>query len=70
MFHTLPAIGSTFRTGEVAPVKGVYQYVRHTTPTNCVPTSEERQIILNKGERFPPHRSCSRGVIWKLYRIL
>ncbi|MCK4387566.1 MAG: YjzC family protein [Dehalococcoidia bacterium] len=63
-------IGDTFRTGEKAPVSGDYEYVRHIdTTTTCTPTPEERQITLSKGETFPPHRSCNKGVIWKLIRI-
>lgn len=68
MTFSQAAIGSTFRTGEKAPVSGVYEYVRHTTPTACTPTYAEREIPLSKGETFPPHRSCGKGVIWKLKR--
>jgi hypothetical protein len=59
-------IGDTFKTGENAPVSGDYEYVKHIEPTGCVPTSAERQIPLAKGETFPPHKSCGKGVIWKL----
>ena len=65
---TRAQIGDTFKTGQRAPVSGIYQYVRHLTPTTCTPTVEEREIPLSAGEVFPPHRSCSAGVLWKLIR--
>jgi len=63
----MASIGDTFRTGEKAPVSGDYEYVRHTdTGITCTPTAAEKQIPLSRGETFPPHRSCGRGVVWKL----
>lgn len=62
-------IGDTFRTGEKAPVSGDYDYVQHIDSTGCTPTPAERQITLSAGETFPPHRSCNKGVIWRLSRI-
>lgn len=70
MYKTTITIGSTYRTGENAPVRGLYDYVRHIDATGCIPTLEERQITLDKGRTFPPHRSCNKGVIWKLTRVL
>jgi hypothetical protein len=62
------SMNQTFKTGEVAPVSGVYEYVRHTEFTTCQPSQAERLIPLARGERFPPHRSCGRGVVWRLAR--
>ncbi len=63
----MTTIGSTYRTGQKAPVSGVYAFVRHTQTTNCKgPTAAERTIPLSQGETFPPHRSCNTGVIWRL----
>lgn len=62
-------IGQEFRTGEKAPVSGIYTYVRHINSTYCVPTDNERTIPLSKGETFPPHRSCNQGVIWRLSQL-
>lgn len=60
------AIGSEYRTGEKAPVSGWYDWVRHTTPSSCRPTTDERRIPLSKGETFPPCRSCETGAVWRL----
>lgn len=59
-----------YRTGEQAPVSGVYGFVRHITERfpRCVPTPAEQEIPLSKGERFPPHKSCGQGVVWRLVR--
>lgn len=57
-----------YKTGEKAPVTGIYSYVRHTQPSSCTPTQDERSIPLSKGETFPPHRSCNKGVVWRLTR--
>ena len=63
-------IGDTFRTGEVNPVSGDFEFVRHIKRFPWwMPTPEENQIPLSKGERFPPHKSCAKGVIWKLIKI-
>ncbi|MBI4392854.1 MAG: YjzC family protein [Euryarchaeota archaeon] len=58
-----------YKTGEKAPYSGIYGYVRHMNgPYGCKPTPDEMQIPLSVGERFPPHKSCSMGVIWSLLR--
>lgn len=60
------SIGTTFVTGEKAPVSGVYDFVRHIDNSWCQATQEERRIPLSAGETFPPHRSCRKGVVWRL----
>lgn len=60
-------VGDTFRTGETAPDTGRYDFLRHIDSNpNCTPTPEERSIRLSRGETFPPHRSCNKGVVWRL----
>jgi hypothetical protein len=57
---------SEYVTGEKAPFSGRYGYVRHTQPgVYCQPTLDEMEIRLTLGERFPPHRSCNQGVVWR-----
>ena len=57
-----------FRTGERAPVSGVYEYVRHAEETDCEPTPGEREIPLAQGETFPPDRHCDTAAVWRLAR--
>lgn len=62
-------IGSRFKTGQTAPVNGVYifdGYVDGTTTPS--PTNEERVIPLSRGETFPPVRSANKAAYWKLQR--
>ncbi|MFQ6134256.1 MAG: YjzC family protein [Nitrososphaerales archaeon] len=59
-------VGDRFRTGEAAPASGEYEYVQHIDSYGCEPTQYERRVTLSKGERFPPHKSCSRSVVWRL----
>lgn len=61
-------VGQTYRTGDTAPVSGIYESVGHTDGSACVATTEERQIPLERGETFPPHRSESKGVLWRYLR--
>lgn len=60
------ATGTTYKTGEKAPVTGSYRFVRHTDSTTCSPTENERHIPLSKGETFPPCKSCKTGAYWTL----
>ena len=57
-----------YKTGEICPTTGQYGYVRHIESCGCSPTQEERVIPLEKGERFPPIKSCGNGAYWKLLR--
>jgi YjzC-like protein len=62
-------VGSTYKTGEKAPVSGVYRFVRHTDGTTHATPAEQR-IPLSKGETFPPCRSGDgKGAIWTLERL-
>ena len=64
------AIGSTFHTGQKAPVSGVYAFVKHLDDSACSSVSQaEREIPLSKDETFPPHVKCGgKAVVWKLVR--
>lgn len=63
-------------TSQLAPYTATYVFVRFTEPDERTllgriglpnePTAEEREIPLNKGDKFPPITSCQRGAIWRL----
>gem|GEM_PF-797359 len=56
-------------TGEICQRSGIYGFAGHVDrTTGCHPTSEERQIPLSKGERFPPIRSCGKAANWVFVR--
>lgn len=56
-----------YKTGEICTISGNYRFAGHIGgSTGCHPTSEERIIPLEYGERFPPIRSCSVGAYWSL----
>jgi hypothetical protein len=49
-----------YKTGDKAPEKANYVFVRFVnTNVNCTPTNNERNIPLDKGDTFPPIRSCN-----------
>lgn len=62
-------LGQVYRTGQTAPVSGVYEFAGHVDGSYCSPTSGERYIPLAKGETFPPHRRCNKSVLWRLSRF-
>jgi len=54
-----------YKTGEKAPSTGDYEFVMHLDGTmKC--TSEERRIRLEKGEAFPPHKSCGKACLYPI----
>jgi hypothetical protein len=59
--------GQLFRTGQEAPVSGVYRFIE-SADAGCEPTPEAMEIPLSRGERFPPHRRCKGAVIWEFVR--
>ncbi len=64
-------IGTRFRTGETAPVAGIYEFDRYLDGTSApAPTNEERRITLSRGETFPPIRSAEKACYWRLIRQL
>jgi len=64
-FH-VAQIGSIYQTGQKCPESGVYRFFRHTDGSFCQPTQAEYRIPLAKGDTFPPHRRCQKGVVWQL----
>jgi hypothetical protein len=55
-----------YTTGQKAPAKGRYQFVRYTDDTTTPsPTAEERIIPLDKGEKFPPVKSSGKAAWWR-----
>jgi hypothetical protein len=57
--------GRRFKTGEECPKTGRYRFDGYTDGTRTPsPTSNEREIPLSRGERFPPIRSASKGCWW------
>ena len=52
-------------TGEICQQTGYYRFVRYQyKTTKSLPTNEEREIPLEKGEKFPPIRSTSEAAYW------
>jgi hypothetical protein len=61
------SIGTTYKTGEISPARAFFDFAKYTDGTTLpAPTSEERRIPMDKGEEFPPIRSCNKGAWWKL----
>jgi hypothetical protein len=56
-----------YKTGEKAPVSGVYKFVRHTDGTTHATPAEQR-IPLTRNETFPPCRSDNKAAYWTLER--
>ena len=57
------------KTGEVCQFSGTYGFVTHADGTiGCHPTSEEMDIPLDVGDRFPPIKSCKKGAFWIFLR--
>jgi len=60
-------IGDQYQTCERSSVDANYKCVKYTDGTTYPsPTSDEMEIKLEKGEHFPPIRSCDKGAIWEM----
>ncbi|MFY3739826.1 MAG: hypothetical protein HMLIMOIP_000245 [Candidatus Nitrosomirales archaeon] len=60
---------ATHKTGEKAPVSGIYRYDGPADDKiSCTPTQEEMLIPLSRGETFPPVKSCDSAAHWKLVK--
>lgn len=60
-------IGDRYKTCEESPDDANYKWVEYTDGTTYPePTEEEKYITLEKGEHFPPIRSCNKGAIWEM----
>ena len=64
---TTVQIGTRFRTGETCQESGRYQFDGYLDGSYTpVPTREEQEIPLSRGENFPPIRSSGKACWWKL----
>ena len=58
---------TTGETGDTVEYAGRYQFLRYTDGTTTPsPTSEERIIPVQPGDKFPPVRSANKGAWWGL----
>lgn len=61
------AIGEIYKTGQISPANAYYEWSGYSDGTYTPsPTAEERKIRLEKGEVFPPIRSCNKGAFWRM----
>jgi hypothetical protein len=58
----------TIKTGEKAPLKGIYSWVRNIDKPYCTPTANEKEIPLDQGDVAPPVRSCESAAVWQWAR--
>lgn len=58
----------TVKTGERAPLKGYYIWIRNIDNVYCTPTANEREIPLDVGDVVPPVRSCNSAAVWSWSR--
>ena len=62
----MATVGQEFKTGAKCEAKGMYAFVRYVdAPQAPAPTSNERNIPLDKGDTFPPVRSQNKAAWWK-----
>jgi hypothetical protein len=55
-----------FKTGDTSPIKASYDWDGYTDGTNSPqPTANEKKIPMDRGDTFPPVRSCNKGAFWK-----
>jgi hypothetical protein len=55
-----------FKTGDLTPVTGNYQFVRHDQPVqNCFPRIGS-YLHLRKGKKLPVHDDCQQPCVWSL----
>ncbi len=58
-----------FKTGETCTTSGYYTFDGYTDGTHHpAPTSEERSILLDRNDKFPPIRSTNKGAYWLFAR--
>ncbi len=61
------AIGDRYKTGEESPANANYDWDGYTDGTRYPsPTADEKRIPLDRGDVFPPVRSCNKGAYWKM----
>ena len=55
-----------YKTGELAPKSGNYDWVKYTDgTTRPLPTEEEQHIYLKRNSPFPPINSQNKGAYWR-----
>jgi hypothetical protein len=58
-----------FRSGDIAPVSGNYQFVKHDSDSvSCVPRIGA-YVHLMKGMKLPLHDECQEPSIWSLMTV-
>ena len=58
-----------YQTGYLSPIKATFIWDGYTDGThNPLPTANENRIPMDKGDKFPPIRSCNKGAFWKIAR--
>lgn len=63
----MATVGQEFKTGEKCETKGIYTFVRYADNSQApAPTSDERNIPLDKGDTFPPIKSQNKAAWWRL----
>jgi hypothetical protein len=61
-----PPLASDFHSGQEVPVSGIYFVARHVDGSKCDVGFSESRGVFRRGEVFPIHERCSKGVIWLL----
>lgn len=58
-----------FKTGDVCPLEGVYRYSGHPDNSKgCHPKWYEKDIVLQKNEKFTSVGSCKNPAQWVFVR--
>ena len=57
---TRPAVGTTYRTGDISPVNAQYLC------TKCLEKGSRHVITVMQGAAFPPCDQCKEDVTWRL----
>ena len=58
-----------FKSGDVCPLEGVYRYSGHPDNSKgCHPKWYEKDILLQKNEKFPSVGSCKNPAQWIFVR--
>ena len=61
----MASVGDRFKTGQTCAEAGTYGFGGYVDGTwYPLPTPEEREIPLSRGETFPPVRSSGKACWW------
>ena len=62
-------LGDLFKSGDVAPVSGNYQFVKHEESVEgCIPRPRA-YLHLRKGAKIPGHDECLQPSVFRLMTI-